>query len=286
MRKLLGFGDEASLGKSRAATSGPLGDMQITFSSGLSDPKSSSIFANKPEDVAETTAEKYIRKEKERKMRRKEKSKAAREGQDSKVEVATDDAGENGAEPVQDLGFEDPFFTAPEHDRAETDAARKEAKRRKREERAAADASSATQRAELELLMIDEDRPGGTVQHSDMNAIARATKVLKRKTGKKDSKKIEAARQLLEGDNFRMDVADPRFTAVYERAEFAVNPAHPKFKATEGMKSLLEEGRKRKRADWEEEEAEEERESKRDGGKGVDLEALVARVKGRAGKAW
>ena len=45
-----------------------------------------------------------------------------------------------------------------------------------------------------------------------------------------------------------MDVADPRFAAVFEKHEFAIDPTNPRFKGTEGMKKLLEEGRRKRKA--------------------------------------
>jgi len=255
MRALLGLGAESISHSKSKVSNAPVGDMQITFSSGLSSvPKKGSVFENEPE-IEETTAEKYIRKEKERKARRKEKMKAARNGT---AEVTTDE-GPKGTENVEDepkdLGFDDPFFTAPEDDRAAATVVRKEQKRQKRVERAAAEAAASAQRAELELLMIDDDStnkngdtvPRSKVNHFDINEIAKAEKALKKKKKGKMSAREKSALQAKENDDFKMDVADPRFGAVFERPEFAVDPSNPRFKGTEGMKALLEEGR-RKRA--------------------------------------
>ncbi|MCJ1249811.1 pre-rRNA-processing protein esf1 [Trapelia coarctata] len=255
MRALLGLGAESISHSKSKVSNGPVGDMQITFSSGLSsNPNKGSVFENEPE-IEETTAEKYIRKEKERKARRKEKMKAARSGT---AVTATDEAPKeigNADDEPKDLGFDDPFFTAPEDDKAAATTARKEQKRQKRVERAAAEAAASAQQAELELLMIDDNATnenGDTVSrskvnHFDINEIAKAEKVLKKKKKGKLSAREKAALQAKEKDDFKMDVADPRFGAVFERPEFAVDPSNPRFKGTEGMKALLEEGR-RKRA--------------------------------------
>jgi hypothetical protein len=247
MRALLGLGAEPiPSSKSRKAEAEPKGGLQITFTSGLSDKKKgSSVFVNTPEEAVETTMERYVNKERERKARRKEKMKAARNGEP----VKKDEAEDSPAEAKEDLGFDDPFFTAPEEDKAAGLAARKEAKRKKRAERAEAEAATDGQRAELELLMVDEaDR--GEIKHFDINAISRAEKVLKRK-GKKvhKSERDKDAVEAKQNDEFEMNVADPRFGAVFEKPEFAVDPSHPRFKGTEGMKKLLEEGRKKRRRD-------------------------------------
>ena len=66
LRALLGLDESDSGSKTKR---GPVGGMQITFSSGLAgDSKNKgSVF----EEVEETTAEKYVRKERERRQRRK-----------------------------------------------------------------------------------------------------------------------------------------------------------------------------------------------------------------------
>ena len=254
MRALLGLSAEpAPSKKTKLSEDTPVGDMQITFSSGLSEKPKGSIFENKPE-LEETTAEKYVRKEKERKARRKEKMKATRNGI-----VATES--EEGREEVEDepgdLGFNDPFFSAPIDDKAAAVVARKEHKRQKKAERAAADAVATAQRAELELLMVDDDDATVDrstddrvrVNHFDINEIAKAEKALKKKS-KRLSVREKVALEAKKKDNFQIDVSDPRFSAVFERSEFALDPSHPRFKGTEGMKAFLEEGRrKRSRAE-------------------------------------
>ncbi|MCJ1404980.1 pre-rRNA-processing protein esf1 [Xylographa trunciseda] len=294
MRALLGLATESSHHSKSKASNAPVGDMQITFSSGLSsNPKNASIFENQPEPE-ETTVEKYVRKEKERKSRRKDKMKATRDG----TEVAEEEEAVNGErseeEQRQDLGFNDPFFTAPEDDKAAATAIRKEQKLKKRAERAAADAASSAQRAELELVMVDGDAanddlasgPRNRVNHFDINEIAKAEKVLKKKKrkGKLSAREKEAV-EAKEKDDFHMDVADPRFGAVFERSEFAVDPSHPRFKGTEGMNALLEEGRRKRAREGTEDigvvrEGKKSRREKPHGGQ-EDLKKLVERVKGK-----
>ncbi|MCJ1287730.1 pre-rRNA-processing protein esf1 [Xylographa opegraphella] len=305
MRALLGLSAEPLHHSKSKPSSGAVGDMQITFSSGLSsNPTKGSVFENQPEPE-ETTVEKYVRKEKERKARRKDKMKATRGGTEIADEYSTAKGEifeEKHAE--KDLGFNDPFFTAPEDDRTAATALRKEQRLKKRTERAAADAASSAQRAELELLMVDDDaanddqasKPRSRVNHFDINAIAKAEKVLKKKTrkGKLSAREKEAV-EAKEKDDFRMDVADPRFGAVFDRSEFAVDPSHPRFKGTEGMKALLEEGRRKRRREGLEEELMDgggdeimgvgkklrKERSNESNEVGEDLKNLVERVKGK-----
>lgn len=240
MRALLGLSTEPTRS---TKSDGPVGEMEVTFTSGLAGSRGEEgIFENEPERD-ESTIDKYVRKERERKKRRKERVMAASRGEDPKAEDGTGDD-DNAPATVdapqeEDLGFNDPFFEG--HDSKVSSAARrKEEKRKKRTERAAEEAASAAQRAELELLMLDDKK--AEVNHFDMNDIEKAEKQARRKKGKNKKKGKEAAA----GDDFNVDVSDPRFSRLYESHEFAIDPTNPRFKATSGMKNLLEEGRKRR----------------------------------------
>ncbi|KAI0799008.1 hypothetical protein GGR55DRAFT_671417 [Xylaria sp. FL0064] len=231
LREALGLGSEPMTKSSMNI--GPVGDMQVTFAPALmGDDK------KKEPEAEETTVEKYIRKERERKARRKEKAVAKRSGGETADQ-------EEPAEPEEDLGFDDPFFTTDEPVKVSKSSERKEERRRRREEKEAAAAENAAQRAQLEKIMADDSRDQAEhLDHFDMDEITRAEKK-KSKKGKKGKNKVEDHGGLQEG--FDMDVNDDRFTAVFESHEFAIDPSNPKFKATPGMKKLLEEGRKKRK---------------------------------------
>ena len=292
MRALLGLDSEsAPKQSSKKPKDQRVGDMQITFSSGLSGTKRGSVFENEPERD-ETTAEKYIRKEKERKKRRKEKLKNAREGGSGKV-ADNEDVNEtkSTAPNSSDLGFEDPFFTAPSAKSASLKA-KKRAQRRS--DLASAAAETTDQREELEQLIRDESAANGKpVQHFDTNLLAKGEKLSSKKGLTKKKHKIsERQREALaakEKDDFRIDTQDPRFSAVFERSEFAIDPSHKGFKGTEGMKALLEAGRKKRGRDRQEVDSDPEnsaRRKKQKGNKkpkdGDELKSLVDKVKGRS----
>ncbi|KAK4690604.1 hypothetical protein P7C71_g6222, partial [Lecanoromycetidae sp. Uapishka_2] len=207
MRELLGLQSEPrSSRKSKADKAAPVGDMQITFSSGLSSEKNKdSVFENEPERD-ETTVEKYVRKEKERKARRKEKMKGSRNiGDNAKADTAheSESATEN-TEP-QDLGFSDPFFAAPSHDKSQTTAQRKADKKLKKEQRAADEVATAAKRAELELLMVDDGTKD--IKHFDMDEIAKAEKARskKKKSKKRLSEREQQALTAVESDHFKIN---------------------------------------------------------------------------------
>ncbi|KAL4927358.1 pre-rRNA-processing protein ESF1 [Aspergillus undulatus] len=236
MRALLGLSAEPA---KSSKSDGPVGEMEVTFTSGLAgEPNRDTIFENEPE---ETSVEKYLRKERERKKRRKEKLKGGKT-EDAGDDEKKDNVAEEKAQEEEDLGFNDPFFLDPS-DKVATAARRKEEKRRKRVEREAEEAAAAAKRAELELLMMDDDDAKTGVRHFDMNDIAKAEKQARKKKGKRKGKDVAP----VVADNFEMDVSDPRFSRLFQNHEFAIDPTNPRFKATSGMKALLEEGRKRRR---------------------------------------
>jgi len=307
MRAALGLSNEPTSGTLKPDKAGLVGDMEITFTAGLSSKEKGSVFENEP-IKEETTAEAYIRKEKERKIRRREKAKALREGRDPTVVNDSADT-KNAPPPPEESTFDDPFFTTDEiaQEKA-TKTLRKEERRKKREARAAEAAAQASQRAELELLMADNSTivPTDRLDHFDINEIARAEKEAKKKKKRQRSRKGKgdaAFDKDGEGEGkrgglqtgFQMDVTDPRFAAVFEKHEFAIDPSNPRFKGTEGMRKLLEEGRRKRRAGVVEDvdfefdvkekrnERKSEKKSKTDGeGESGELKDLVESVKKKA----
>lgn len=254
----------------------PEGEMQITFSGGLlGDGKGGSVFENEI-PLNETTIEKHIRKEKERKAKRRERMKAKREGRDPDAEVVeTTTVAADGDDP-----FNDPFFASDGEDveKAERKADNRAKRAKKREEKEAEEAANAAERAKLELLMADDE--DSKMRHFNMNEIEKAEKAKKKgKKGKKNAPIVE--------DDFKIDTADPRFAKLYESHEFAIDPTNPRFKETSGMKALLEEGRKKRKQGREGDEPEAERLPKKskkveDSGGDVDIKKLAARVKAKS----
>ncbi|KAF8854056.1 hypothetical protein BDZ45DRAFT_677229 [Acephala macrosclerotiorum] len=275
MRAALGLADEPA--KPSKKSSGPVGDMEITFTGGLTSTEKGNVFENDPDLAMETTAERYIRMEKERKARRKERAKAKREGRDPDATAEKDeDAGEK-----EDLGFDDPFFATDEAVKEKASKSlRKEDGLKKKAAKAAEAAEKESHRAELELLMADNGtEASANIDHFDINEIARAEKA-KKKKGKK-AKEIETGKRGGLQEGFEMDVGDSRFSKLFESHEFAIDPSNPKFKGTEGMKKLLEEGRKKRKVGDDEDVEEKKSKKRKEGGKG-ELSGLVQKLKKKA----
>ncbi|QDS73488.1 hypothetical protein FKW77_009184 [Venturia effusa] len=278
LRAALGLPVEAVKSSKKDAagrTKGPVGNMQVSFTPGLSaasatgsaSKKKASVFENDPRDIEETTMERYVRKERERKARRKERAKARREGRDPDLIGVSDDEAATPPPPVQEeAGFDDPFFTDPLNADKDSKKARKAEKAKIRAEKAASEAAEGTKREELELLMAGED---DSIRHFDMREIKRQEKAKKLKGKKKNKNKTESE-SVAEGEAFKINTQDPRFSALFESHEFAIDPSNPKFKKTEGMNALMEEGRKKRAAVLDED----------DGGRKSSKKAKVATTDG------
>ncbi|KAH9891449.1 hypothetical protein F4778DRAFT_335461 [Xylariomycetidae sp. FL2044] len=235
LREALGLGSEPM---AKASKSRPVGDMQVTFSAALmgEDEKRKELT-----EVEETTIEKYKRKEKERKARKKEKAVAKRGDLAEETEVPVE-----ASEPGDDLGFDDPFFTTEEPEKVIKHSERKQERLKKRAAKEAEATEKAAQLAQLEQVMADDSKGHADhLDHFDMNEIVRAEKQKTKKHKKKGKQPVVDHGGLQDG--FEMNTGDSRFKAVFENHEFAIDPSNPRFKATQGMQRLLEEGRQKRK---------------------------------------
>jgi hypothetical protein len=196
------------------------GDMEITFTPGLSEAAGAAVKGkNQPEEMEETSIETYVRKQREKRKAKKE----AKKGKDDIVNDQSDD---------QDEEMEnDPFFKEALDEMADEGLvsnskdkkkAKKRASKQEREEKA-------RERAELELLMDDDGNEGFNMKE-----------VMKREKMEKKGKKGKKGKEVLPEDNFEINVSDPRFSAIQESHHFAIDPTNPQFKKTKSMKKLMD----------------------------------------------
>ncbi|KAG0257236.1 pre-rRNA-processing protein esf1 [Actinomortierella ambigua] len=239
-------------------------EMEITFAPGLSEAASRLLEEKKERDAAarqgvkdETSIEAYKRKEKERKQRRKDARKSR--------ETGSDDESGDSEEGGEDEAMGGDLFSSDEDERLMNDSyfaeefaggdmmvaagkkgkkdgkadnknknKKKDNKKRTKEERL----EDQRRKAELELLMEDNRESN---QHFNMKEIMKAEKKKNRKNkGGKHGKEGEDLQ-----DDFKIDTKDPRFAALHESHEFALDPTNPQFKKTKAMSELMQERQKR-----------------------------------------
>lgn len=75
--------------------------------------------------------------------------------------------------------------------------------------------------------------------HFDYKEIVnKESKKSKKRKNKRDTKEEEE-------DNFKIDFNDERFSAIFKKAEYNVDPSNPNFKKTKSMQAVIEEKQRR-----------------------------------------
>ena len=227
-------------------------DMVVTFGMGLEE----RIAAKRAAAVAspETVWQAHLRERKEKKRAAKNTVGAAG------GELRDGDAAGAGDE---DLGFNDPFFASADDGGA---AARRKKKRGHDSEAApAADAATARdearRRAELELLLLDDARLKAGAAPLRMRGAAREDAAvdgdasqMSRKEARAAAKATKKAARLArthggtDGDGAELNTADTRFSALFERPEFALDPTDSRFKAVRSVEVIRREAAARRAA--------------------------------------
>lgn len=138
-----------------------------------------------------------------------------------------------------DIDMNDPFF-AEEFQNDEFEKPKK--KKNKNRKKLMRDESPETLNAknDLELLLDDNN---DAKSHFSLKEIQKNEEITSKK--KKKLKKMKKGDDTM-NDNFELNVADSRFSAVFSNPEFNIDPTDPHFKKTKGMEKLIEEKLKRR----------------------------------------
>ncbi|XP_065835027.1 ESF1 homolog isoform X2 [Oscarella lobularis] len=178
-----------------------------------------------------TPWEQYLKTRKEKKKERKKSRKIA--------DKATKSS-ETGEASGDDGGFDDAFFATKSQFTMLASAKTK--KKKKRRDQANLTAEETKKRDELELLLMDDDEDAGKTHFNLKKLLASEKDKGSKKRSKKQDKMAPVAK-----DDFKMDLNDPRFDALFTSNQYAVDPSDPRFKATRGSKAIVVEGQRRKR---------------------------------------
>ncbi|PWA79792.1 NUC153-like protein [Artemisia annua] len=174
-------------------------DMEVTFNTGLED-LSNKILEKKKDKNSETVWDAYLRKKKEKKKARKNKSK----------DSSDDESDDSDGDTIEEAGD---FFAG---DTTQKKKASRDKKAQKSETGLSKEEAEAS-RAELELLLADDD--GGDANVKGYNLKRKKAKGKKGKQDDIDEEKIPT-----------VDYEDPRFSSLYTRPEYALDPTDPQFK--------------------------------------------------------
>ncbi|XP_049428443.1 ESF1 homolog [Epinephelus fuscoguttatus] len=208
-------------------------EMEITWVPGLRE-TTEQLVKKKLEGKDNLTPwEEFLQKKKDRKKQKKSQRK---EGEDD--EDLSDD------ELPPDVDLNDPFFA---EELAATDMKKKQKGKKKKkqqeeEERTAEeDEELEKQKAEMALLMED-DADEAKHKHFNYDKIVEQQNLSK----KKRKKLLKKGEEPLEGDDFQVDVKDPRFQAMFTSHLFNLDPSHPNYKKTKATQSILAEKQRRR----------------------------------------
>lgn len=150
---------------------------------------------------------------------------------------------ENGysSSDFDDIDMNDPFF-AEEFDNEEFEKPKKlSSKSKSKKNRNDEDDEEAIQaKKELELLLDDEGKAHFSLKNIQKNEQLETSKKKKKKLKKKKSNEEQGT------DDFKINVADDRFAAIYNQAEFNIDPTSSSFKKTKAMDELIQEKLKRR----------------------------------------
>ncbi|XP_076638892.1 ESF1 homolog isoform X2 [Colletes latitarsis] len=183
-----------------------------------------------------TPFEQYLEKRKEKK-KAKRKERKNRQNADNDASTNSEDSGMSDSD-------------ANETDRKNTYNKSSSSTRRKAMKHGSLapsdDEDEARRKAELELLLMDEEDGDGK-QHFNMKKIEENATMTKSKQ-KRLNKKKNGQDQIVE-DNFEVNVQDSRFSALFTSHHFNIDPADPHYRKTKGTEALIKEKLKRRADD-------------------------------------
>lgn len=214
--------------------------MEITWNVGLENAAKDivkKVKDKKEPQKEETVYEKYLREraEKKRAKRREERQKAKGKGREGEEEEEQD-----GEAPAGSV-FNDPFFTSGGRQSKQTKKKMARLKEEEKVKKAQEEADEDKRKAELELLVMDEQDDGRGYSLSDLVAEGEDGKKKKKKLSKRNKKRSKTTEEdLAEApeDAFIMNTEDNRFGALGGNTDFHIDPTSTMYKKTKGMKEL------------------------------------------------
>lgn len=197
-----------------------------------------SLFINFSDDKDLTPFEKILKKRKEKQKQKKiQKQKSEAKNDDSDTEGSSDDV-------PSDIDMNDPYF-AEEFNNSEFKKAKfNNKKRNKKEPTDSADEEEQKRKAELELLLDEDDGKA----HFSLKKIQEAENITK-KSKRKQKLKKKMAEQKQAFPEFEINLNDQRFSALYTSHLYNIDPTDSNFKKTKNMEKLIQEKLKRRPAD-------------------------------------
>uniref|UniRef100_A0A1E1XB26 Putative nucleolar pre-rrna processing protein n=1 Tax=Amblyomma aureolatum TaxID=187763 RepID=A0A1E1XB26_9ACAR len=232
-------------------------EMEVTWNPGLNKQVEDLVKKKQEQPEEKTPFQEFLEKRKEKRKLRRSLNKQGVQAEDSGDDKEDQDDTEN-SQPEQafsdddlpsDVDLGDDFFKRNAPLKTSKEGAKNKKKRKGViEEDKAEDEETTKSKAELELLLMDEDNDGR--HHFSLKKLLEENQAGQNKKRKRKAEREgKAAKQgKPDGDDFQVDLGDPRFSALYDSHHFNVDPTDSHFKKTKGMEALLAEKQKRRLA--------------------------------------
>ncbi|KAM3965235.1 LOW QUALITY PROTEIN: ESF1 homolog [Aphomia sociella] len=240
-------------------------EMEITWGLGIKD-KAEELVKKKIDDDTKnlTPFEQLMKKRKEKKKQKKLNNKQKLEAKDSE----SDEESNLSDDIPSDIDMNDPYF-AEEFNKPEFKKSKSNNKKKNNENNEVDDVEE-KRKAELELLLDDEDGKA----HFSLKKIQEAESLTK-KSKRKRKLKEKLMDQKQSVPDFEINVNDERFSALYNSHLYNIDPSSPNFKKTKNMDKLIEEKLRRRPADTPVVDQSQHKKSKQD----AELSLLVKSIK-------
>ncbi|XP_060581600.1 ESF1 homolog isoform X3 [Ruditapes philippinarum] len=209
-------------------------EMEISWEPGLKE-ATEKIVKKKKQSKNSTVWEDYLQKKKEKKKSKIEE----RQKKNRNIEIISEKQESVGlgeqAFSDDDLPVDADMASFMAEETSSIKKKKKKKKKNKNEDNKEEDSETVKKKAELSLLMMDE---GDNKKHFNLQD-------LMQEDGKKKKKKLKAKKSKPEEDDFQVNVADPRFSAMYDSHYFNIDPSAPEYRKTQGTEALITEKIKR-----------------------------------------
>lgn len=206
-------------------------ELEVTWNTGAKEKVEKLVKEKQKSNEELTPFEQYLEKRKaKKKAKREEKKRKEEQNNDSEDSLPSD------------VDMNDEYFA--EELKNSKSLSRKKEKRDNEDNSVSSDQEDERRKAELELLLMDQDE-NGDKKHFNMKEIEENATMSKSKR-KRLSKKKKSAQEETKNDDFEVDVKDPRFTALFTSHHFNIDPADPHYRKTKGTEALVSEKLKRR----------------------------------------
>lgn len=226
-------------------------EMEVTWNPGLSKQVEDLVKKKQEHPEGKTPFQEYLEKRKEKRKLKRSLNKKGAEADDSDTKNSAQGDGSHSEQAFSDdelpsdVDLGDGFFKmdTPLKSSKESNKSKKKRRKQSNMEEAPEDKETTKSKAELELLLMDDEDDGR--KHFSLKKLLEENQ---QSSKKKRKRKAEKEATKADGDDFQVDLADPRFSALYDSHEYNVDPTDPHFKKTKGMEALLTEKQRRRLA--------------------------------------